>query len=265
MNITVITGASSGLGMEFAMQLDENFFRSEKITMDEIWLIARRNEKLQELSGQLLHKVRIFAMDVTDDAAMASFADTLAKLRPCIRMLVNCAGLGLLGDFARLPAKEQLQMLHVNCTALTKMTHMCIPYMKRNSRIIQLASSAAFLPQPGFAVYAATKSYVLSFARATGAELKKRGIYVTAVCPGPVQTEFFENAEKYQGRLSVKNLTIVAVHGVVADAIKASMRKKPIAVYSPPIKAFAVLAKLLPHALPLWFMDCLEHRKLRPL
>lgn len=252
MNITIITGASSGLGMEFARQLD-NIFRN----MDEIWLIARRKDRLEELAGQLQRRARIFAFDVTDDAALASFREELKKEQPCVRMLINCAGFGLLGDFADLSIKEQMDMLQVNCAALTKMTHMCIPYMKRQSRIIQLASSAAFLPQKGFAVYAATKSYVLSFSRALGAELKKRGIYVTAVCPGPVSTEFFDIAEKYQGRLSVKNLALVSADGVVRDAIRASVNKRPVAVYSPLIKAFELLSKLLPHSLMLAVMGFL--------
>lgn len=253
MNITIITGASSGLGMEFAMQLDNMLSLK-----DEIWLIARREERLEELAENLQHSTKIFPMDVTDSAALATLEKELAEKQPCIKMLINCAGYGILGDFANLSLEEQLGMIDVNITALTKITYMCIPYMKRGSRMIQLASSAAFLPQQGFAVYAATKSYVLSMSRALGAELKKRGIYVTSVCPGPVRTEFFDIAEKHCGKLSVKELTMVEAEDVVRDAIKASMLKKPVAVYSPLIKAFRVLSKLLPHSLMLAVMRLLN-------
>lgn len=261
MNIAIITGASSGLGMEFAMQLDEALHN-----VDEFWLIARREERLEELAEKLQHSTRIFPMDVTDDAALASLQEELERKtaedaeerKPyCIRMLINCAGFGILGDFAELSLEEQLGMLDVNCASLTKITYMCIPYMKKNSRIIQLASSAAFLPQQGFAVYAATKSYVLSFSRAIGEELRKRGIYVTSVCPGPVSTEFFDIAEKHHGRLSVKNLTMVEAEDVVRDALRASAMKKPVAVYSPLIRAFWILTKFLPHSLMLAVMRLL--------
>ena len=250
MNITIITGASSGLGKEFAIQLDEKLQN-----VDEIWLLARREDRLEELSEQLQHSTRIFPMDVTDASALASIAEELEEKQPCIKMLINCAGYGILGDFATLSLEEQTGMLDVNCIALTKITHMCIPYMKRNSRMIQIASSAAFLPQQGFAVYAATKSYVLSFSRAIGAELRKKGIYVTAVCPGPVNTEFFDIAEKYQERLSVKNMTIVEAKDVVKDAITASVNKRPVAVYGPYMKAVQVLSKVLPHSFILRAME----------
>lgn len=242
MNIAVITGASSGLGQEFALQIDSLFHN-----MDEIWLIARREERLEELSRLLKTKSRVIEMDVTNNGQMKLFVELLKAANPVIRMLVNCAGFGLMGEFAQLDIKEQLGMLEVNCRALTQMTYYCIPYMKKNSRIIQLASSAAFLPQQNFAVYAATKAYVLSFSRALGEELKSRKIYVTAVCPGPVDTEFFDIAERYGTTLSVKKLTLVTPERVVRDALAASRAKKPVSVCSGWIKAFHVLSKLVPH------------------
>ena len=243
MNVAVITGASSGLGREFAVQLDAMLHR-----MDEIWLIARRKERLEELSNRLQNKVRIWNMDVTDEKAMEDFAQTLQKENPAIRILVNCAGYGFMGDFSKLSRKDQLGMLDVNCTALTRMTYICLPYMKKNSRIIELASSAAFLPQPGFAVYAATKAYVLSFSRALSEELRERKIYVTAVCPGPVDTEFFDIAERYGKTLAVKKLTMVSADRVVRDALKASVKKQPVSVCSFWIKAFGVCSHLMPHS-----------------
>ncbi|MBO5093412.1 MAG: SDR family NAD(P)-dependent oxidoreductase [Lachnospiraceae bacterium] len=243
MNITIITGASSGIGQEFALQLDSLFHN-----MDEIWLIARRKERLTELSLALHTKCRVIDMDVTNSASMNQLSELLAVSKPQIRMLVNCAGFGLMGAVEKLSLEEQLGMIRLNCEALTEMTYRCLPYMRGGSRIIQMASSAAFLPQANFAVYAASKSYVLSFSRALGQELKKRKIYVTSVCPGPVDTEFFDIAEKYGKTLSVKKLTMVSADKVVKKAIRDSREKKDISVCGLPIQAFHVLTSLLPHS-----------------
>lgn len=244
MNIVIITGASSGIGQEFALQLDKLFSN-----MDEIWLIARRKERLETVSLALRTKCRIISMDMTDPVYMNQFSEILKLSNPRIRMLVNCAGFGLMGAVEKLSLEEQIAMIRLNCEALTEMTCRCLPYMGRNSRLIQMASSAAFLPQANFAVYAATKSYVLSFSQALNQELKKRQIHVTSVCPGPVDTEFFTIAEKYGKTLAVKKLTLVSAERVVRKAIRDSHAKKPLSVCSFPIQAFWILCKLLPHSL----------------
>lgn len=201
MNIILITGASSGIGVEFALQLD-NVFQN----IDEIWMIARRKKELLEVAQHLEHTTRVLDMDITKEEQVERLRKLLADEKPVIRMLVNCAGYGILGDFSASNINEELGMIEVNCKALTQMTHLCLPYMRKNSRLIQVASSAAFLPQPNFAVYAATKAYVYSFSRALRQELRHKKIYVTAVCPGPVDTPFFDIAEKTGSRLAVKNL-----------------------------------------------------------
>ena len=150
-------------------------------------------------------------------------------------------------------------MIDLNCRALTEITRLCIPWMKRGSRIIQLASSAGFLPQPGFAVYAASKSYVLSFSRALREELKDAGIHVTAVCPGPVRTEFFERAEKNGSTLALKKYVMTEAERVVTDALKASARRQSISVCTPVIKLFHLITRLLPHSLILSVMRSLKH------
>ena len=242
MNIAIITGASSGIGQEFALQLDSLFSN-----MDEIWLIARRKERLEELAKKLKTSCRVIDMDVTDPVYMKQFAKVLEIAKPQIRMLVNCAGFGLMGSVESISLEEQLNMIKLNCESLTEMTYRCLPYMRKNSRIIQMASSAAFLPQENFAVYAATKSYVLSFSRALNQELRKQKIYVTSVCPGPVDTEFFDIAEKYGKTLAVKKLTIVTAQRVVKQAIRDCHAKKDVSVCSLPIRAFQAACKLIPH------------------
>ena len=253
MNVIIITGASSGMGREFACQLDQGL-----TSIDEFWLIARRGERLRELSKELRHKTRVFAMDLSNPAQIDTFQRTLERERPVIRMLINSSGYGVMGNVAELETEEQLGMIDLNCRALTHMTRICLPFMRRRSRIIQLASSAAFLPQPGFAVYAAGKSYVLSFSRALGEELREKGIFVTAVCPGPVRTEFFERAEKKASTLAIKKYVMADAEAVVRDALRASAGRRCVAVYSLPIRAFGLLAKLCPHALLLRILRFLK-------
>ena len=135
-----------------------------------------------------------------------------------------------------------------------------VPFMREGSRIIQMASSAAFLPQPDFAVYAATKSYVLSFSRALGEELKRDGIYVTAACPGPVDTPFFDIAEAGGSTLALKKYALVSPERVAALALKDSLRRRPVSVCSLPIKSLFLLTKLVPHSVILDVMDWMKRK-----
>lgn len=240
-NIIIITGASSGIGQEFALQIDTAFSN-----IDEIWLVARREDRLLEVANVMEHTTRLIIMDVTDEYAMDDFEQLLEESDVTVRMLINAAGFGLMGAFEDISLEEQLGMLQVNCEALTKLTYLALPYMAKGSRIIQMASSAAFLPQPDFAIYAATKSYVLSFSRALNRELSYRGIYVTAVCPGPVSTEFFDIAEQYGTTLAIKKLTMITSEKCVSDALRASYHKRAMAVPGIPMKAFLLATKLFP-------------------
>lgn len=249
MNIIIITGASSGMGLEFALQLDDIFDR-----IDEIWLIARRKKEMLEVAQYMRHKTRVLDMDLTKSASMERLEHLLKEKKPVIRMLVNGAGYGIMGDFSEGNKEELLGMIDLNCRALTEMTYMCIPYMRKNSRIIQLASSAAFLPQPDFAVYAASKSYVYSFSRALARELAPRKIYVTSVCPGPVDTPFFDIAEKSGSTLAIKKLAIAKADKVVRQAIADSYKKREHSVYSRVIRSFELLAKVIPHSIILKMM-----------
>jgi hypothetical protein len=222
--IAVITGASSGIGREFAMQIAENY-----PSLDEIWLIARREETLRELARSLKGNFRILPMDLSKEEALEELKNVLLQEQPLIRILVNSAGLGYAGSVADMDVAMVCSMIDVNCKALTAVTMLCIPYMRKKSRIIQMDSGAAFLPQPGFAVYAATKSYVLSFDRALGMELRKRKIRVTSVCPGPVDTPFFET-----GHIRIpawKRPFLVKPDRVVRKALLDAQRGRHISVF----------------------------------
>ncbi len=271
-NIIIVTGASSGMGKEFVKQIDKRFPR-----VDEIWLIARRKDVLCNLAKSCNHVCRIFAYDLCDKQSIEKLRLLLETEQPRITLLVNSAGYGILGPFYQEAEqsneifvkneetvinktwmKEQTGMVSLNCEALTAMTYLCIPYMKKGGRIIQLASSAAFLPQPKFAVYAATKSYVMSFSRALNEELRDRQVFVTAVCPGPVDTEFFERAEVGSDTLFIKKMVMAKPQDVVYKALLDARNKKDVSVYSLPIQAFYVASKLLPHKLMLLIMRAMK-------
>lgn len=242
MKIAVVTGASSGIGREFARQISQRYGK-----MDEIWIVARRKERLQELEQELRLNVRIFAMDLTNTNDMNQFKDYLKEYSPDIKLLINCAGYGKVGSFEELNLEEQCGIIDINCKALTMFTGMCLPYISSHSRIINVASAAAFCPQPRFNVYAASKSYVLSFSRALNCELKERKITVTAVCPGPVDTEFFDIAGDNNNEFKKK--LRVPVDKVVDKAIRDAALGNEVSVYGTVMKTAELGSKIVPHKL----------------
>jgi len=244
LNVAIITGASSGMGREFALQMDAGLSK-----IDEFWLVARDEARLKELGSCLKHKSRIFSMDVTSPGQLERLKYAAKLESACVRMLVCCAGMGQNGFFTSLPIKDTKKTIRLNCEALTETVGETLPFMKRNSRIIILSSASAFLPQPGFAVYAASKSYVLSFSRALGQELKGRGIIVTAVCPGPVDTPFLEKAGKTGESFPLKKYFIASPEAVVEKALRDSLHKKSVSIYGISMKALSVAAKLVPNDL----------------
>lgn len=245
MKIAVVTGASSGIGREFVRQIP--FFYRE---LDEIWVIARREDRLKQLEQTSRTPIRIIAGDLQKNPVYKEYRRALKEFRPEVRMLVNAAGFGRSGGFTDIASenrKTHADMIRLNCIALTRMTELTLPYMGKGGRILNIASAAAFCPQSGFAVYAATKSFVLSLSRALFEELRPRGIIVTAVCPGPVDTEFFRTSGELTSPL--KKLTLAKAQAVVRRALTDSRKRKAVSVYGLPMKAAAAGSKLLPHGL----------------
>ena len=230
------------MGREAAVQIGDRFGGIE-----ELWLIARRRERLEELEGRLPAGVRCFALDVTCKEDLNRLKEALEREQPEVKILVNSAGFGRIGKVGEVDLETECAMVRLNCEALCAVTHLVLPYMSPNSRILQFASSAAFLPQPKFAVYAATKSFVLSYSRALGRELKDRQIYVTAVCPGPVDTEFFDIAETTAEIPLYKKLVMANPRKVVRKALRDSFMGKSVSVYGVAMKAFRVLCRAVPH------------------
>lgn len=236
MNIAIVTGASSGMGREFALQLDSCLGKT-----DEIWLLARSRKSLEELSLSLRTKTRVVVIDLTDEKALLQFEEVLAIQNPKITVLVNCAGVGTHKFFAKHSRDEIEAMIQLNIVALTRMTMFCLPYMRKGSKLIQLSSGAAFVPQEAFAVYAASKSYVYSLSRALERELLGRGITITAVCPGPVNTPFLDKAYEDGSDLNpLKKITMAKTSCVVKKAIADSRRGRSVSLCGLPVKVLYI-------------------------
>ena len=249
MKIAIVTGASSGMGKEFTRQI-ERLYKN----LDEIWVIARRKERLDELKSRMMTHVRVFNGDLLENEIYETLAKAMEDQKPDIRMLVNAAGFVKTGEVAEIDCVDQLDMVDVTCKALTHMTKICIPYMSKGSRILNLASAAAFCPQPEFSVYAETKSYVLSFSRSLRTELQDAGIIVTAVCPGPVETEFFE-VSGGKPESNVKNAVMADPGKVVRQALLDAVNEKEMSVYGLPMKSAAVATKIIPHS---WILKLMK-------
>ena len=185
--VALITGASAGLGVEFARQLSKRGHR--------LVLVARRKERLDKLAKEL-GNARAVAADLSKKDAAAKLMADLAANGEVVDFLVNNAGFGLIGQFAKLDAKRERQMIDLNVGALTDLCRTVAPGMieRKSGAILNVASTAAFQPGPKMAVYFATKAFVLSFTEALHEELKPHGIKVSCLCPGPTRTEFGEVA-----------------------------------------------------------------------
>ncbi len=241
--IAIVTGATSGFGKIFAKKIDKRLKKS----VDEIWIIGRREEALESLAGTLDKDVRLFPIDLTNEESILMIKESLEADNIVIKYLVNAAGFGINTNVNDNTKEEVHNMVTLNCTALTDLTKTCLPYMAENSRIVNFASVAAFMPQPGFSVYAATKSYVLSFGRGLNSEVKKDGIFVTTVCPGPSATEFFDIAVKGGDYPKYKRIFWSDPERVVEKAFHDSLHKYELSVYSFSMKAMFVLTKIIPH------------------
>ncbi len=245
MKIAVITGASSGLGFEYAKAVDK--LRSD---IEEIWLLARRKDKLEEVASTLTKNTKIIPCDITDPQAIKYYVNQLADQKAEVLLLINNAGFGRIGNFYEISTTDNAGMIRLNCEALTVMASETIPFMPQNSEIINTCSIASFAPNIRMAVYSSTKAFVMSFSRALRCELKSKKINVLAVCPGPMDTEFLpvagigKGVSKTFDTLPRDNPQKVAEH-----SIKASLKKKSIYADHIFYKFYRVLSKILPTAL----------------
>lgn len=259
--IAIITGASSGMGTEFTKELFLNSENYKFGKFDEIWILARRSDRLKNLKYDLekaaentpskeYPEITAIEIDLSGTKGVTAFNAILKTTKKVesknggfeIGLLVNNAGFGTYGEFTETPLDKELEMIDTNCSTLTGLCGLAIPFMNEKSTIINVASLAAFLPLGNFAVYAATKSYVLSFSVALAAELKDKGIHVLAMCPGSVSTEF-ANVASNGARKEV-------LHGYPADktvkhALKCASNKKHIALWAPKWKITAFFSRFI--------------------
>lgn len=254
--IIIVTGASSGLGREFALQL------AKERTADEIWLLARRKDKLQSLSRELAQDIsastktsknndnpvpRVVEIDLSGKKGVSKFDELLKKEAGSkkdfvVDTLVNNAGFGTYGTFKETDINRQLEMIDVNVSSLTALCFLVLPYMQKGSLIINVASLAGYIPLGNFAVYGATKAYVLNFSVALAAEVADSGIFVSTVCPGPVDTEF-ANVASNGARVKVVDGRSPAA--VVSHCLACIKKGKPIAVMAPKWKFKAFFSRFV--------------------
>ena len=257
-HIAIITGASSGIGKAFLEEIANDRGVNGATPFDEIWAVARSEDKLIEIKT-LLGDDRIVPVtaDLSSHEDMTKLSEHLASEKPQIGLLINCAGMGMKGLVEDHPAKTLEDTIDVNCTSLAKLTRICIPYMivrepsrtrDKRPRIINIASSAGFLPQPGFAAYAASKAFVISFSRALYYELKDHRIIVTAICPGPVKTDFQRKATggAQADFTGIRKYVVADPVKLARASIKASGKGRQILVYGFSQKALHVASKIIP-------------------
>ncbi|MCR4999210.1 MAG: SDR family NAD(P)-dependent oxidoreductase [Lachnospiraceae bacterium] len=248
--IALITGASSGMGRECVLQIAAKYPE-----LEELWVIARRADRLEaleEMVGNMV--VRALPLDLTQKKDLQKLEKQLAEEQPDVCIAVIAAGRGNYGNFADLDFEDIRTMVRLNDESYALTTHLVLPYLSQGSQLILFASSAAFLPQPGFGVYAASKSFALSLARTLHYELRCQGIHVTAVCPGPVRTEFFDIACEGMERPAYKDRFMVEARDVVALALKDAARNKQLSIYSAAMKGLYFASKVIPHRWILSFM-----------
>ena len=238
MRAAVVTGASAGIGREFVLAIDrEGGF-------EEIWVIARRAERLEELKSVCRTTVRPVVLDLSDLKALEDYRLLLEKEKPEIGLLVNAAGFGVFGPFDAQDLGRQLSSVSVNSVALTGMCHISIPYMKKGDSIVNIGSNSSWQPVPYQAVYGASKSYVLNFSRALYRELKCRGIHVMCVCPGWIKTEFQEVARHDEFIRYVDRW--YTPQQVAARAMKDLERRRVVSILGHPVRRQVRLVKFLP-------------------
>ena len=236
MKIALISGASAGIGKEIVRLLDQR-------GLDELWLIGRNKERLESFKKELKTTTKCFSFDLGRKDTFEAIGSALHEEKCEIEYLVCSAGVGYNGKLEDVSMEHISNMIEVNCIGLSLLIKVSLPYISNKGRVINIASGAGFLPQPGFSVYAGTKSYVISLSRALSQELRERKITVTAVCPGPVDTEFFsslENVSQYKKRF------LIAPDKLAKGILRASDKKKT--VYTPTfsIKLVHLISKILP-------------------
>ena len=237
--IAIVTGASGGIGKEITKLLIQE-------EIEEVWAIARNQEKLTALKDELGDKIITISKDLSQTEELISIGKILEEKKPVIAFLINNAGVARMGNYNDFTVKEIEDTIKINCNALTILCTLCIPYMKKESRILNISSASSFQPLPYLNLYAATKVFERAYSRALNVELKKKGISVTAVCPSWVDTDLL--IKEVNGK-KVKFPGIVSAEKVAIKALRDAKRGKDMSVCALYVKYLHILAKILPQKL----------------
>ncbi|MBQ3464973.1 SDR family NAD(P)-dependent oxidoreductase [Candidatus Saccharibacteria bacterium] len=243
--IIVITGASSGMGREFALQID----KKEKV--DEIWVIARNKERLEELKNSISTKIVPISIDLTDRKEIKEkYLAKLKKEKPEVKILANCAGFGVFDHTENIDADILTNMVDLNVTAYVAFISYTLPYMKKGSKIMNISSCASFQPIPYINCYAATKAFVTSYSRALRKEIKYRGIDVLTVTPFWTKTRFFDRAiDSEKEKVVISYAAMYDPAKVMEKAIRDLYKGKEISCYGFVNNGQRILVRLLPKKL----------------
>lgn len=237
--IAIITGASGGIGQIFVREL-------KKEALDEIWVIGRNEERLLALQKEFGEKIVPMSKDLTKDIDIMAISDLLKEQEPSILWLVNNAGSARMAPVTEFSVSEIKQTIDLNCKAPALLINICIPFMEKGARILNISSASAFQPVPYINLYASTKAFERSYSRGLNAELKSSGITVTAVCPSWVDTEML--SKEIDGK-KVHFPGIVAPEKVVKKALKDAKKGRDMSVCSFYVKCQHLNVKLLPQKL----------------
>lgn len=242
MKTAIITGASAGLGHEIVRQLGDVFPEIECY-----WLIARRADRLESLAIGLPGKSTVcLPLDLCDPMSFVRLQEKLTAEQPEVCLLVNNAGCGYLGRIGEVDTASQTRMVDLNLRALTAVTNITVPHMPRGGRILNVSSIASFCPNPRMTVYSASKAYVSAYTVGAAEELRGRGITVTAVCPGPMATDFLEVGNIAGNSKVFERLPYCDQVRVAGGALRAAREGRTI--YTPKLfyKFYRLLAKVTP-------------------
>ena len=241
MTVAIITGASSGIGAEFA--------RGYASRVDELWLVARRADRMEALAKEFSVKCRIITADLAKKEGIEAIRAALEAEKPEVKYLVNAAGFGDFGAFDEIDESKVEMMIDLNVKSVVLITHMVVPYMQRGGRIIQLGSGSCFTPLPYFNVYSSGKVFVLHYTKSLNFELKKYGVRATCFCPGWVHTEFLGKATAKAGVTRPRDNAmkpLLDCKKVVKGCIKAADKGRAMYVTNWYTKMQHLLFKILP-------------------
>lgn len=214
--------------------------------INEIWAIARNEEKLKQLVDEFGNKIRTFFMDLTDRENIKLFETELKIANVSVKYLVNNAGFAKFCSYDDISIEESLNMIDLNISAVVALGLVCIPHMERNSHIINIASQASFFPLPYQNIYSSTKAFVRNYTRALNVELKNKGIHAIAVCPGWMKTGLFARGVIGAKRGTNNFSGMVTPDVVAAKALNDAKKGKDISVYGLYVKSTHILSKIMP-------------------